>query len=133
STISPAWTLSRPNTRAMPSPTDRTEPTSETSASSPKLAICDLRMAEISAARISMGLRSLQGEFEGVELRTQRSIEQTGTDLHLDAAQKGRIDAGLDFGIFAERCAQGRGDAFRLRRRQRHGGRHPRGDRAARV
>ena len=56
STISPAWTLSRPKTRAMPSPTDSTWPTSETSASSPKLAICDLRMAEISAARISMDL-----------------------------------------------------------------------------
>ena len=56
STISPAWTLSRPNTRAMPSPTDSTWPTSETSASWPKFAICDLRMAEISAARISMGL-----------------------------------------------------------------------------
>ena len=30
STISPAWTLSRPWTRAMPSPTDSTVPTSET-------------------------------------------------------------------------------------------------------
>ncbi len=54
STISPAWTLSRPKTRAMPSPTDRTWPTSETSASSPKPSIWDLRMAEISAARMSM-------------------------------------------------------------------------------
>ena len=54
STISPAWTLSSPWMRAMPSPTDSTEPTSETSASSPKLAIWDFRMAEISAARISM-------------------------------------------------------------------------------
>ena len=30
STISPAWTLSRPWMRAMPSPTDSTVPTSET-------------------------------------------------------------------------------------------------------
>ena len=54
STISPAWTLSSPNTRAMPSPTDSTWPTSATSVSSPKLAIWVLRMAEISAARMSM-------------------------------------------------------------------------------
>ena len=33
STISPAWTLSKPCTRAIPSPTDNTRPTSATSAS----------------------------------------------------------------------------------------------------
>ena len=38
----------------MPSPTDSTRPTSATSASVPKLAICSLRRAEISAARISI-------------------------------------------------------------------------------
>src|SRR5215471_16453571 len=124
STISPAWTLSRPKTRAMPSP-------SETSASSPKLAICDLRMAEISAARISMGLRSLQGEFQGVELRLQGSVEQTGADLHLDAAQDGGIDAGLDFGVLAQRLAQRRGDALGLGGGERQGGGHLGGDGAA--
>src|SRR6185369_14843783 len=108
----------------MPSPTDNTEPTSETSASSPKLAIWDLRMAEISAARISMGLRSLQGEFQGVELRLQRSIEQAGTDAHLDAAEDGGIDAGRDFGVLAERGAQGGGDALRLGGAERQGGDH---------
>ena len=54
STISPIWTLSSPWTRAMPSPTERTWPTSETSASWPKFLICSFRMAEISAARISI-------------------------------------------------------------------------------
>src|SRR5437868_3381344 len=38
----------------MPSPIDNTVPTSATSASLPKPAICCLRIAEISAARISM-------------------------------------------------------------------------------
>ena len=38
----------------MPSPTDSTWPTSETSASWPKFLICSFRMAEISAARISI-------------------------------------------------------------------------------
>ena len=39
STISPAWTLSKPKTRAIPSPTERTFPISETSAFSPKFLI----------------------------------------------------------------------------------------------
>ena len=39
STISPACTLSRPYTRAIPSPTDKTFPISETSAFSPKFLI----------------------------------------------------------------------------------------------
>ena len=56
STISPAWTLSRPKTRAIPSPTDNTCPTSETSASWPKFLIWSLRIAEISAARMSISL-----------------------------------------------------------------------------
>jgi hypothetical protein len=54
STISPAWTWSRPWMRAMPSPTESTEPTSETWASVPKLAIWSLMTFEISAARISI-------------------------------------------------------------------------------
>src|SRR6201997_1864001 len=108
----------------MPSPTDSTEPTSETSASSPKLAICDFRMAEISAARMSIFLRSLQGELQGIELRAERSVEQTGADPHLDAAQEGGIDAGLDEGVLAERLAQGLGDALGLGGGQRDGGGH---------
>ena len=52
STISPACTLSRPCTRAIPSPTDNTRPTSATSASWPKFLIWSLRIAEISAAWI---------------------------------------------------------------------------------
>ena len=54
STISPAWTLSRPWMRAMPSPTDSTLPTSETWASASKFAIWSRMTREISAARISI-------------------------------------------------------------------------------
>src|ERR1700722_3364180 len=54
STISPAWTLSRPKTRAMPSPTLSTSPTSLTCASAPKFWISRFRMAEISAGWISI-------------------------------------------------------------------------------
>src|SRR4029453_11162226 len=106
----------------MPSPTDSTEPTSETSASSPKLAIWDLRMAEISAARMSIVLRSLQGELQGIELRAKRSIEQSGADPHLDAAEDGGIDAGFDLRVLAERLAQRLGDALGLGGGQGHGG-----------
>src|SRR6185369_8517519 len=102
----------------MPSPTDSTEPTSETSASSPKLAICDLRMAEISAARMSIVLRSLQGELQGIELRTKRSIEESGADPHLDPAEDGGVDAGFDLGILAQRLAERLGDAGGLGGRQ---------------
>src|SRR3954470_5900755 len=122
STISPAWTLSRPNTRAMPSPTERTWPTSETSASWPKLAIWDFRMAEISAARISMGLRSLEGEFQRLELRAERSVEQSGTDLHADAAEDGGVHAGGDLRVLAERLAQRGGHALGLGVAERQGG-----------
>jgi hypothetical protein len=64
STISPAWTWSRPWMRAMPSPTESTEPTSETWASVPKLAIWSLMTLEISAARISMTSLALHGLSE---------------------------------------------------------------------
>ena len=54
STISPARTSSSPYTLAIPSPTDNTRPTSATSALLPKLVICSLIIAEISAARMSI-------------------------------------------------------------------------------
>src|SRR5882757_6852558 len=115
----------------MPSPTDSTWPTSETSACSPKLAIWDLRMAEISAARMSMVLRSLQGELEGVEPRLQRGVEQAGADAHLQPAEDGGIDAGGEFRILAERLAQGRSHALELGGGEGQGGDHLGGDGAA--
>src|ERR1700739_4338562 len=98
----------------MPSPTDSTWPMSETSASSPKLAICDFRIAEISAARMSMVLRSLQGELEGVELGLERRVVETRADLDLDAAEDGGIDDCADFGLAAERLGERGGDALLL-------------------
>ena len=53
STISPAMQFCRPNTRAMPSPTDSTWPVSATLASVSNAAICFFRISEISAGRIS--------------------------------------------------------------------------------
>ena len=54
STISPACTLSKPCTLAIPSPTDRTLPISETSVFSPKPLICSLSILVISEGFISM-------------------------------------------------------------------------------
>src|SRR6516225_961460 len=105
----------------MPSPTDNTWPMSETSASSPKLAICDFRIAEISAARMSMVLRSLQGELEGVELGLERGIVEAGADPDLDAAEDRGIDDGPDLGLAAERLGERLGHALLLGGRQLDG------------
>src|SRR3569832_1206888 len=106
----------------MPSPTDSTWPMSETAASSPKPAICDFRIAEISAARMSMILRSLQGELEGIEFGLERRVEQARADLDLDAAEDRRIDHGGDFGLLAQRGGQHLGDTLRLGGAELHGG-----------
>src|SRR5476651_1891610 len=100
----------------MPSPTDSTWPMSETSASSPKLAICDFRMAEISAARMSMEslLRSLQGEFQRIEPRLQRGVIKARAHAHLQPTEDGGIDLGFDFGVLAERGAQRGREGLRL-------------------
>src|SRR5579862_747566 len=141
STSSPDCTLSRPYTRAMPSPTDSTWPMSETSASSPKLAICDFRMAEISAARMSMEvsyalfrlLGAFQGEFQRVEPRLQRGVVKARADPHLQPAEDGGIDLGFDFGVLAKRGAQRGGERLGLGGGQRQGGGDFGRDRAAVV
>src|ERR1700760_4052845 len=108
----------------MPSPTDSTWPTSETSASWPKPAICDLRIAEISAARMSIGLRSLQGELEGIELGAKGGVEQTRAHLPLEPPEDGGIRSGGDFGVLTERLGQGGLDALGLGGGQLDGGGH---------
>ena len=66
STISPDITFCRPNTRAIPSPTDRTWPVSATLASVSKAAICFFRISEISAGRISIFRRLPSWRTAGV-------------------------------------------------------------------
>src|SRR5690606_16617883 len=97
STISPAWTLSRPWMRAMPSPTESTEPTSETCASVPKLAIWSRMTLEISAARISMRVPlAFHRLGERVETRADRAVDALRTDGDDQAAEQVGIDAGLE-------------------------------------
>src|SRR3546814_19996643 len=101
STISPAWTLSRPWTRAMPSPTESTEPISLTVASVPKLAIWSLMTLLISAARISIiqpfiggiwayGLSALHRLRENIETGTDAAVDQLAARLDDEASSDER-------------------------------------------
>src|SRR6187549_2655468 len=94
STISPAWTLSRPWMRAMPSPTESTLPTSETWASVPKLAIWSRMTLEI--LRRGFPLLAFHRLREGIETRADRVVDPLRTDGDDEAAEQLGIDAGLD-------------------------------------
>src|SRR3954451_19160330 len=104
----------------MPSPTDSTWPTSVTSASAPKFWICCLRIAEISAARISIGKPHLRfglfpekrpepphgpsgsvahGQPDRVELRAQRGVDHAAAELHDHAADQARVDLHVEMDL----------------------------------
>ena len=78
STISPAITFCRPNTRAMPSPTDSTWPVSATLASVSNAAICFFRISEISAGRISISGGSLHGVLQALQPGFQTECRRGG-------------------------------------------------------
>src|ERR1700733_10490969 len=88
STISPAMQFCRPNTRAMPSPTDSTWPVSATLASVSNAAICLRRISEISAGRISISGGSLHGELQALQPGLQGRVVQAGSDAHDEAAEQ---------------------------------------------
>src|SRR5690606_23940749 len=100
--LSPAWTGSRPLTRAMPSPTESTVPTSATSASVPNEAICCFRIEEISAARISILRDPLHRDLQAMELGFERSVDHARADLDDHAAEKTRVDANIDRDLGAD-------------------------------
>src|SRR5260370_5379473 len=110
----------------MPSPTDNTWPTSATSASLPKLAICCFRIAEISAARISISIPlpdRLHRQLQPVQPALQRAVDHPRADLDDHAAEEARIDPQIDRNPPPDRAAQLLGErillalAQRLRRR----------------
>src|SRR5579875_3041516 len=97
---------------AMPSPTERTCPTSVSSASFPKLAISFFRIAEISAGRISISADLFHACAERIELGAERAVDYAGPEFHNDPADDLRIDLRLDVdrlaaGQFGERGLQG--------------------------
>src|SRR6516162_3521535 len=83
----------------MPSPIDNTWPTSATSASLPKLAICCLRIAEISAARISIkdpSGNALHRQLQPLQLALNRSVDHARAEFDDKAADQPPVDADID-------------------------------------
>src|SRR5271165_1770807 len=96
STISPDITFCRPNTRAIPSPTDRTWPVSATLASVSNAAICFFRISEISAGRISISRGSLHGVLQTLQPGFQTGVVQAGADPDDQAAKQIGFDPLID-------------------------------------
>src|ERR1700721_1662210 len=122
----------------MPSPTDSTCPTSATSASLPKLAICCFRMAEISAARISISVpliwpsaNTLHAQLQALQLTLQRSVDHARADLDDHAAEQAGIDPDLDRHAAADNAAKLLAQIILLCFRERLRRRDLRGDLAA--
>src|SRR6185312_6194566 len=93
----------------MPSPTDSTWPTSATSASLPKLAICCFRIAEISAARISISVPlpdAFHRQLQALQPALQRAVDHPRADLDDHAAQQARINPQIDRDAPPDRAAQ---------------------------
>src|SRR3954465_939340 len=94
----------------MPSPTDSTVPTSETSASVPKLAIWSRMTLEISAARMSIlspsrrRLRrpAFHSRSESVEFGADRAVNLGRADLDDQTAEYGGVHRQVDRGGAAE-------------------------------
>src|SRR5947209_17749637 len=94
----------------MPSPTDSTVPTSETSASVPKLAIWSRMTLEISAARMSMfslssslcGRSAPHRRSEVVEFGADGAVDHLRADLDDQPAQDGGVDAEINVHVAAE-------------------------------
>src|SRR6202163_2277370 len=104
--------------RAMPSPTESTWPTSATSASVPKSAICCFRMAEISAARISMTSNPLHRKLQTRELALERCVGHARAHLDHDPSHQARIDPKIERALAADGLAQLLVDGLGLRWRQ---------------
>src|SRR6185369_1323706 len=99
--------------RAMPSPTERTVPTSETSASAAKFAIWSRMTREISAARMSIVQLAFHRQSESVEFGADRRIDHLASQLDDDSAEDVGRDRCIDIDLAA--CA---GSELVLQRRE---------------
>src|SRR5215213_807505 len=116
--------------RAMPSPTDSTVPTSDTSASVPKLAIWSRMTLEISAARMSIFSLSSKpvraSAFhclgEGVQFGADGAVDHLRSDLDDQPAQDGGIDAQINRHVAADAALEIRFQGFDLPVVERMGG-----------
>src|SRR3954452_5487300 len=82
--------------RAMPSPTESTVPTSETSASGEKFAIWSRMTREISAARMSIVVLAFHRLSESVEFGADGSVDPLAAQLDDDSAENSWVDLSLD-------------------------------------
>src|SRR4029453_508136 len=87
--------------RAMPSPTDSTVPTSETSASAEKFAIWSRMTREISAARMSIVQLAFHRGGKPVEFGADRGVDLLASQLNDDSAEDVGVDRGVDRDIAA--------------------------------
>src|ERR1700753_1171878 len=85
----------------MPSPTERTWPTSLTCASAPKFWISRWRMALISAGWMSILVTS-HGRTQAGQLGAERRIDHARAHLHDETAEQGGIDFGVEARLAAE-------------------------------
>src|SRR3984885_14323790 len=131
STISPDITFCRPNTRAIPSPTDRTWPVSATLASVSNAAICFFRISEISAGRISISGGSLHGVLQTLQPGFQARVVKAGPDPDDQAAEKVAIDPLVYVDVAVPGLDQAGAKLLALDVTQRMRGRDVRGDDAA--
>src|SRR5215469_4047027 len=110
----------------MPSPIDKTVPTSATSASVPKFAICCLIISEISAGRISMKTPSsdtLHRQLQALQLAFDRRIHHARPDFDNHTANEPWVDTQIDRDAAADAVAQ-----LLVQRRQLHLAQRPRRD-----
>src|SRR4051794_25010627 len=87
--------------RAMPSPTERTVPTSETCASASKFAIWSRMTREISAARMSIVQLAFHRHGESVEFGADRRVDLLAAQLDDDSAKDVGIDRCVDIDVAA--------------------------------
>src|SRR5258708_5275040 len=135
STISPAMQFCRPNTRAMPSPTDNTWPVSATLASVSNAAICRFRISEISAGRISITISggSLHRVLQALQPGLQTGIVKTGTDPDDQATKQIRLNLLQDVHVAVAGFDQPGAQLLPLQIAQRLRRQHVRSDDAAAV
>src|ERR1700677_4501425 len=133
STISPAMQFCKPNTRAIPSPTDNTCPVSATLASVSKAAICFFRISEISAGRISISGGSLHGVLQALQSGFQTGVVKTGTNPDDQAAEQIRLDLLLYIDVAVAGFDQTGAQLLPLQIVQRLRRQHVRGDDTAAV
>src|SRR5512139_681537 len=129
SSISPAMARSIPCTRAIPSPTEMTLPTSATSTSTAKLPICSRMTLEISSALMFIAVDELSGPArellsDSFELPPQAAIVDDAANPGDDAAEDLGLNSRRHHDLPPGQGAKSLPECSQAVIIQRHGGRH---------